>query len=64
MRQGRLCDINIKQVVMAEFNNEEVVLFTTCVTEAQLIEEDDGTMFWGYFHSLNDSLFLQKNECF
>ena len=54
MRQGRLCSININQVVLAEFQNKKngTFFFTNCFTQVQLIEKrktssinDAGTMF-------------------
>ena len=38
-RQRRLCHINIKQVLMAEFNYKtfDTFTFTNCLTEDQLI---------------------------
>ena len=55
MRQRRLCNINIKKVVMAEFKSCTFwYFFTNCFTEVQLvgewkkhIENDAGTVFLG-----------------
>ena len=72
MRQGHLRNINIKQIVMAEFKNKKLyfflykLLYRGSINRKMKnhIENDAVLCFWSHYCSKNDCLFLQKNEGF